>query len=136
MQSSAPIPNPTFADPSPTLQIQPSSPTPTLAISDSVPETTAITTPKPGHNERVNMSPDLALTQPPQPGDALNEYLPVQPPAFPAESYLPVFDPAVGHRKAKPTRRFDVYPLDDGEKYGFETKKRCLLYTSPSPRDA
>jgi len=84
----------------------------------------APTIPTPGHNERVNMNPNLSLSPPPQPGAPVNEYLPVQPPAFQAEEQLPNFDRQVGHRSAKPTKRFDVYPLDDGEKFGFETKKR------------
>jgi hypothetical protein len=78
----------------------------------------------PGHNERNSMNRDLSLSPPPRTGDAVNEYLPVQPPAFGTAEYLPNFDREVGHRKAEPTRRFDPYPLDDGEKFGFETKKR------------
>ena len=34
--------------------------------------------PTPGHNERVNMNRDLSLSPPPQPGNALKEYLPNQ----------------------------------------------------------
>ena len=78
----------------------------------------------PGHNERVNMSPDLSLSPPAQPGKAVNEYLPVQAPAFQPRDYPANFDRQVGYRGAEPTRRFDVYPLDDGEKFDFETKKR------------
>ncbi len=81
-------------------------------------------TPKPGHNERVNMNRDLSLTPPPIPGRPVNEYLPIQPPAFQADDFTPQFNPDVGHRRPEPTRRFDVYPIDDGEKFGFEKKKR------------
>jgi len=80
--------------------------------------------PTPGHNERVNMNQDLSLSPPPQPGDALKEYLPNQPPAFSPTQYLPNYDPQVGHRSPYPVKRADVYPLDDGEKFDFETKKR------------
>ena len=80
--------------------------------------------PTPGHNERVNMNRDLSLSPTPQPGQPLREYLPNQPPAFAATEYLPNFDPQVGHRRAQPIRRADIYPLDDGEKFDFQTKKR------------
>ena len=73
----------------------------------------------PGQNERV-----LSLSPPPRPGDALNEYLPNQPPIFSRNQYLPNYDPRVGHRSPNPVNRVNVYPLDDGEKFSFETKKR------------
>ena len=61
---------------------------------------------------------------PPQPGNALHEYLPNQAPIFTPNQYLPNYDPRVGHRSPEPVNRVNTYPLDDGEKFGFETKKR------------
>ena len=81
-------------------------------------------TPKPGHNETVNITRDLSLSPPPQPGIALNDYLPNQPPIFTPTHSLPTYDPNVGHRRPNPINRVNTYPIDDGEKFSFETKKR------------
>lgn len=69
------------------------------------------------------MNPDLSLSPPPITGEAVREYLPNQPALGNAE-YLPQYDPAVGHRSPQPVKRPSAYPLDDGRKYSFETKKR------------
>lgn len=66
----------------------------------------------------------LSLSPPPQPGRPVQSYLPVQPPAFTATESMPDFNPDAGHRQAMPLKRADLYPLDDGEKFAFETKKR------------
>ena len=79
--------------------------------------------PTPGHNEQVRMNPDLSLTPPPITGEAVREYLPNQPALGDAE-YLPQYDPQVGHRSPRPVQRPSAYPLDDGKKFDFETKKR------------
>ena len=81
-------------------------------------------TPTQGHNERTNMRSDLSLMPPPITGRPLEEYLPVQAPAFGPTDRAPNFDPSVGHRSPEPTRRFDSYSLNDGEKFDYETKKR------------
>ena len=81
-------------------------------------------TPTPGHNERNHITPELSLAPPPITGRPLTEYLPVQPPAFQATDYLPKFSRDAGHRSEQPIRRFDSYSLNDGEKFGYETKKR------------
>jgi hypothetical protein len=78
----------------------------------------------PGHNEMVPMNSNLSLSPPAQPGAAVHSYLPVQPPAFAMSEYIPNFNPQVGHRQAMPIQRGKVYPIDDGEKFDFETKKR------------
>lgn len=84
----------------------------------------ATATPTPGHNERVNINRDLSLSPTAQPGQALRDYLPNQPPAFASVESLPNYDPRVGHRRAQPIRRANIYPLDDGEKFDFQKKKR------------
>ena len=77
-----------------------------------------------GGNESVSMSDDLSLSPPPQPGVPTQSFLPVQPPAFPTVQPGPRFDPQAGHRRPWPVQRAKIYPLDDGEKFDFETKKR------------
>jgi hypothetical protein len=83
-----------------------------------------LTATTPGHNEMVPMNSKLSLSPPAQPGAAVQSYLPVQPPAFAMSEYIPNFDPQVGHRHPMPIDRAKVYPLDDGEKFDFENKKR------------
>ena len=91
---------------------------------DSVPGWQTPTTPTPGHNERANMSKELSLTPPPNTGEPISEYLPVQPPAFGPDYFPTKFDQDVGYRREQQTRRFDSYSLNDGDKFGYETKKR------------
>ena len=81
-------------------------------------------TPTAGHNERTNMNANLSLMPPPITGRPLTDYLPVQPPAFPAADFTPKFNPDVGHRSPQAINRFDSRSLNDGEKFDYETKKR------------
>ena len=77
-----------------------------------------------GGIEAVPMSDDLSLSPPPEPGIPAESFLPIQPPAFGTTQPIPNFDPGVGHRRPQPIQRAKIYPLDDGEKFDFETKKR------------